>query len=127
MIHALTFEIAYLLLRERMASSARTRALAAVGITAVSFSLFGFLNTYVIPEPHWAERGLPGIADYLRGNGVVCALLSVVTMELGHQLARRRDAAFLDGLVVWRAFPLGISASLMIACWAAGVFFALAS
>jgi len=125
MIHALTFEAAYLLLRERMTDSAWTRALAAVGITAVSFSLFGFVNTYVIPEPHWAERGLNGIADYLRGSGVIGALLSVVTLAIAHRLAGRFASAAPQGMRIAYPLPIGVSAAVVIACWAAGVAFAL--
>lgn len=125
MIHATTFDVFYTLLRERLDSSAWTRALAALGITAVSFSVFGFVNTYVIPEPHWAERGLPGILDYLSGSGVVAAVLGVIALALGHRVVRRMGSESARRLVLQRPVPIGVSASVTIACWAAGLLFAL--
>jgi len=125
MIHALTFDLAYFWLHEKIERSARARALAAIGITAVSFTVFGFVNTYVIPEPHWAERGLNGIAEYLRGSGVIGALLGIIIMEFAHRLAGRFASAVPQELIIARPLPIGVLGAVVIACWAAGVAFAL--
>ncbi len=123
--HALIFDLAYYWLHARIEQSARVRALAAIGITAASFTVFGFVNTYVIPEPHWAERGIGGIADYLRGNGVIGALLSVIALEAAHRLPGRSALSAPQEMILARPLWIGISGVAVMACWAAGIAFAL--
>lgn len=125
MIHAVSFDLVYSLIRNQIDQSVLARSLAAVAITAISFTGFGFVNTYVIPEPHWADRGLPGIIDYLRANGLIGALLSVVTMLSAARLARRLDGVSIKEVAGWRPLSPGFSASVLVLCWAAGVIFAL--
>jgi hypothetical protein len=58
-----------------------------MGVAALAAPLFIVWVLWVVPEPYWAEGGLPRVMDYLWTRGVPATLISTLSAPLGFVLA----------------------------------------
>jgi Na+/proline symporter len=54
---------------------------------ALAAPLFIVWVLWIVPEPYWAEGGLPRVLNYLWTRGVPSALFSVISAPVGFLLA----------------------------------------
>ncbi len=121
MINGIVFDASYQLFKNHLDSSATYRSVAAPLIAFISFALFAFAAVYVIREPNWAAREMDGIVDYLTIDGLIAALISIITINLGFYLGGVLRSAFGERKIGVAA-PIFRVASLtaVAAIWIAG-------
>ena len=88
-INGVLFDLSYSMLRNKLASSVAMRSVWSFALAIVSFGLFAFTAAFVIREVHWLERGWPGIIDFTVTSGLIAAIASVITANLGFWMAKR--------------------------------------
>jgi hypothetical protein len=58
-----------------------------LGAAALAAPLFIVWVLWIVPEPYWAEGGLPRVMDYLWTRGAPAALISLLSAPLGYVAA----------------------------------------
>jgi hypothetical protein len=86
MINGVVFDASYRMFKGQLDSSPLYRIVAAPIIAFVSYTVFAFSATYAIGGPEWHGEGLPGIVSYLTTSGLLAAVFSIVTINLGYYL-----------------------------------------
>jgi hypothetical protein len=88
MINGIVFEGTYFYLKNKLESSMVWRSALAPMIAYVSYAVFAFSAVYVLKEIHWAERGFPGIVDYLSSSALIAAIASIITINLCRRMVQ---------------------------------------
>jgi hypothetical protein len=97
-------------------------SLGTVGVVAMYFNyaLFSLLETYVVLNPFWVEKGFSGILNYTFLEGSLAAALCFVFINLGFGLGRTLAPSFDQWQAVKaKAYSVG-SVLAASGCWVLG-------
>ena len=121
MINGIVFDLTYSYLKGYLDNSTLYRLVAAPVIAYVSYTVFAFAVVYLMREPHWVDRGIPGIIDYLTTDALVAALFSTVTISAGFYLGNALKQLWVPGRVGLPATAIKVAAVVLVAIiWIAG-------
>jgi len=119
-IQSLVLEIAFSYAQSKNLS--RGFSLGSIGILSmyVNYFVFVILQTYVVSNPYWVEKGISGVFNFTFVEGSLAAILSFFFINLGFALGRSLAPVF-DQWQALKARTFGI-ASLVAAlgCWVIG-------
>jgi len=97
-------------------------SLGMVGVFAIyiNYALFSFLETYVVLNPFWVDKGFSGVLNYTFLEGSAAALLCFLCINLGFSLGR----SLAPGFTQWqalkaRAYNIGTAVA-ALGCWVLG-------
>lgn len=82
-LDAAAFEVVYAVLRNYFDSGFLKRTTLAILITFIAYSAFAIYATYINPEGTAVSRTFTGVLSYLRSSGILAALLTIFTFNLG--------------------------------------------
>jgi len=97
-------------------------SLGTVGVFAMylNYSLFSLLQTYVVLNPFWVDKGFSGVLNYTLLEGSVAAALCFFCINLGFGLGRSLAPSF-DQLQALKAKAYNIGTAVAaLACWILG-------
>jgi hypothetical protein len=83
LLDAAAFESVHALMKNNLEAGLLKRALMAVMITFLAYSAFAIYAAYVNPEGTAASRSFDGVLSYLRSSGILAAVLTIFTFNLG--------------------------------------------
>jgi hypothetical protein len=97
-------------------------SLGMVGVFAMylNYALFSLLETYVVLNPFWVDKGFSGVLNYTFLEGSAAALLCFLCINLGFALGRSLAPAFTQWQALKaRAYNVG-TAIAALGCWVLG-------
>jgi len=97
-------------------------SLGAVGALAMylNYSLFSLVETYLVLNPFWVDRGFSGVLNYTFLEGTAAAILCFVFINFGFGLGRSLAPSFNHWQALKaRAYNIGAGAA-ALGCWVLG-------
>jgi hypothetical protein len=120
-INGIVFDLTYTYFKNYLDNGILYRLIAAPIIAYVSYTAFAFFTVYLLQEPHWVERGMSGIIDYLATDALIASLISIVTIDFGYKLGNVLQQIWVPGKVRMPSSVVRVGAIVLVAAiWIAG-------